>query len=165
MNDIDKNFLSNIFSLFAGLYGYYSLQRLFPLKLFQIEKILSTGSLFATKRLFLGFIANILVAISFAGAIFWFNFLIAPHTFATTLQKIAGVSIAISSSSLLLIPHRIIGTLVILFKNKLFEEDFDFEKDYHIFLNSCAWKNFIGAALFILYQLLIGLLMKFIITI
>lgn len=133
----------------------------------RLEKKFDKGSYFAVAlRYIMGCSANLLVACSFIGSWLWFNYLI-PESYKTDLKigftQIAAISIIISSSSLILISHRILAVIVLFLRSPMFLKDpcFYYEKDGdfdHFLKHTKPLSHLIGAVLFLSLQLAFGLL-------
>lgn len=111
-----------IFFLFAGLFGYYSLSRLQGMRLYSLDALFSENAerKFVWKRFALGTIANVVLALSLGISFLIYKSLVDKETTFNGLQMILITSIVIASSSLVLITHRIVAAIAISFKNYLF---------------------------------------------
>lgn len=163
--------ISSIFFLFAGLFGYYSLNQLRSLKLYNLDFLFDrprSPALNVIFRYALGTLANLLVASSFVLSYLWFAYLTSEKANSVTdLQLFPLISIIISSSSLILISHRFIGGIALIFKNQLFYNDIkiessstflDFKK--HFLDSSKPAAHLLGAILFLILQMFFGLVMS-----
>lgn len=171
-NNLDYDALLSAFMLFGGLFGYYSLQRLLPMKLFSLDIPFSSSPLkFSTfgpplMRFALGCFANLVVTTSFLAAWWWFRFLVPQTTSPSSIFKnLAELSIVISSTSLILVSHRLVAALAIFLKFILFNSSDRFwsgielerKLEFESFLNSSPSSHLRGALLFVVFQMLFGL--------
>jgi hypothetical protein len=154
-----------IFLFFASLLATYSLQRLLPMKLYDWEKFkFSPINWNVIWRYSVGCFANLCVAISFAFSWYWLKYLNVHYKLDSFLVTVGVVSIAISSSSIVLTSHRIVAGIAIAFKHTLFPvADFGANyggEDFQKFLNSKPIPHLLGALFFLLSQMLFGLVVR-----
>ncbi|MEK2646088.1 hypothetical protein [Bdellovibrio sp. BCCA] len=166
---VDK--LQNFFFLFGGLFGYYTLSRLQAMRLYNFDMLFEKNGSPPSRvlcRYILGITSNMLVATCISFSWLWFNYLI-PQTKIefSFIQVIAGASIVISSSSIVLVSHRLVASLAIYFQKQLFSDDYfdKIDSDLNIksrFLTqSKAHAHFNGAVIFLLLQCGFGYIMSF----